>query len=154
MKAIGIKTGQRQVSVFEVDEPKPDAADDVLIRIIMAGIDGTDRAIVENGLVEPPEGDDFLILGHEAVGEVLKVGPEVRSLKPGMFVVPTVRRSCERCPSCWNGPSDMCSTGLFKERGVRKLHGYFTEIIAATTFFKLLTISPVLKSFFQESLMT
>ena len=33
-------------------------------------------------------------LGHEALGYVTEVGPEVHHIKPGDFVVPMVRRPC------------------------------------------------------------
>ncbi|MCL5292945.1 MAG: glucose 1-dehydrogenase [Actinobacteria bacterium] len=127
MFAIGLKRGIEGVRGFEVDKPSIQADDQVLVRVVEAGIDGTDRNIVGMNLFEPPDGEDLMILGHEAVGQVEEVGPAVKSLSEGDIVVPTVRRGCGLCAPCLHGMSDFCQTGLYKERGIHGLHGYFTE---------------------------
>jgi threonine dehydrogenase-like Zn-dependent dehydrogenase len=76
-----------------------------------------------------PAGSDVLVLGHEAVGRVHSIGPNVTRVKPGDLVVPTVRRGCAACPACNSGQADLCFTGAYRERGIVGLHGFLTEWI-------------------------
>jgi threonine dehydrogenase-like Zn-dependent dehydrogenase len=125
--AVGIRRGVKGITDLEIDTPKIQADDEVLLKIIRVGLDGTDRTIVRENLFDPPPGENVMTLGHEAIGRVEEVGSKVKSLRVGDHVAPTVRRGCGRCASCLHGQSDTCSTGLFTERGIHKLHGYFTE---------------------------
>jgi threonine dehydrogenase-like Zn-dependent dehydrogenase len=127
MLAVGLKKGIKGVTSFEVEKPQIEQPNQVLVRVIQAGIDGTDHSIVKNNLFDPPLGQEYMILGHEAIGVVEEVGKEVKHLKVGDMVVPTVRRGCGLCASCLHGESDMCSTGLYTERGIRRKDGFFTE---------------------------
>ncbi|MCL4499470.1 MAG: alcohol dehydrogenase catalytic domain-containing protein [Actinobacteria bacterium] len=130
MFAIGLKRGLEGIQRFEVEKPSIQQEKQVLVRVIETGIDGTDRHVVGANRFEPPGGEDFFILGHEAVGQVEEVGPAVRNLKVGDIVVPTVRRGCGLCAPCLHNMSDYCETGLFTERGIDRHHGYFTEYFA------------------------
>ncbi|MFQ5925726.1 MAG: glucose 1-dehydrogenase, partial [Dehalococcoidia bacterium] len=114
----------------EVPKPFIEADNQVLVKVLYAGICGTDRNMINYDEKDFPPGEDFLILGHEAVGRAEAVGPGVKTVEPGDIVVPTVRRGCGQCACCLNGQSDMCCTGLYRERGIHKLHGYFTEYFA------------------------
>lgn len=129
MQAFGIKKDVSGIAAFDTAQPAVSSDTEVLVRILESGIDGTDRSILKWKLLDPPPGEDSLVLGHEGVGRVEETGSGVQNLKPGDFVVPTVRRGCGRCSSCLHDQSDMCSTGLYTERGIHKLHGFFTEHI-------------------------
>ena len=49
-------------------------------------------------------------------------------LRPGDYVVPSVRRACSAaCASCAGGRRDLCLTGEYQERGIVGLHGYCAE---------------------------
>ncbi len=102
---------------------------DVMVRIREVGICGTDREILELQHGAPPPGSDRLILGHEALGEVLAVGSEVRSLHRGDLVAVTVRRPCNdaNCVACRAGRQDLCITGAYRERGIKEADGCMTE---------------------------
>lgn len=90
------------------------------VKVIEVGVDGTDMDINSGLYGEAPPGEDRLIIGHEAVGVVYKVGPGVAEISEGDLVVPTVRRGCaENCPACKYLEPDFCLTGNFKERGIR-----------------------------------
>ena len=81
----------REVPRSRVDEV-PDGRG-VLVEVLRVGVDGTDREIVEALFGSVPEGDDYLIIGHESMGRVVEVGPNVRrAFRPGTLVVATVRR--------------------------------------------------------------
>lgn len=55
-------------------------------------MDGTDKEINAAEYGQAPQGNDYLILGHESFGAVQEVGPRVNELSPGDYVVATVRR--------------------------------------------------------------
>jgi threonine dehydrogenase-like Zn-dependent dehydrogenase len=111
-------------------EPTPTSPDDVLLQMVRVGVCGTDRHVMARAFDRArqlPEGSDVLVLGHEAVGRVAEVGTGVTGLQVGDVVVPTVRRPCGRCTECNAGQADMCSTGLYRERGIVGLHGFLSE---------------------------
>jgi threonine dehydrogenase-like Zn-dependent dehydrogenase len=132
MRAIVTRPGAGRAWNTEVPEPTLGVDDDVLVEILRVGVCGTDRHVMNwdradgRGL---PEGDDYLVIGHEAVGRVVRAGPGVRSLRPGDLVVPTVRRPCPGCPACDAGQADLCFTGQYRERGIVRLHGFLSEQI-------------------------
>ncbi|HZD58838.1 MAG TPA: glucose 1-dehydrogenase [Anaerolineae bacterium] len=125
--AVGLIRGKEGIQSFELPKPKIQSPTDVLVRVIEVGINGTDYSIVQENEFDMPPGEDTMTLGHETVGMVEEIGPEVGTLKEGDLVVPTVRRGCGLCAPCLHGRSDMCQTGLYTERGIHKRHGYFTE---------------------------
>src|SRR5204863_6066705 len=74
-----------------------------------------------------PEGDDFLIIGHENFGVVEEVGPNVPDIiRPGGYVVASVRRPGS---SIYGriGLQDFTTDDVYYERGINLLHGYLTE---------------------------
>jgi threonine dehydrogenase-like Zn-dependent dehydrogenase len=76
-------------------------------------------------------GREALVLGHEALGEVVDVGLSVARLKRGDLVALTVRRPCNEaaCVACRAGRQDFCVTGNFKERGIKEADGFMTELV-------------------------
>lgn len=127
MRAIGLRKGATKAEEFELPEPAIESPKQVLVQALQTGICGSDRSMIANGLADPPPGEDFIVMGHEGFGQVLEVGDEVEGLEPGNLVVPTVRRGCGECPACESGQSDFCFTGRYTERGLHKIHGFFTE---------------------------
>jgi threonine dehydrogenase-like Zn-dependent dehydrogenase len=115
--------------MIEHPEPSIAAPDEVKIRTIEVGICGTDREICTFAYGQGPAGADYLLLGHECLGEVVEVGSAVTKFKPGDLAVPSVRRPCAdpNCGPCRDGRQDYCSTWKFTERGINQLHGYMTE---------------------------
>jgi threonine dehydrogenase-like Zn-dependent dehydrogenase len=137
MKAVAVFPKSRQVRVITgAPEPRLSSPTQVRVRTREVGVCGTDKEIADFRHGAPPEGEDHLILGHEALGEVVEVGKQVQGLKPGDLVVPRVRRPCphERCDACRHGYPDFCVTGDYTERGIQKAHGfcaeYFVEDVA------------------------
>jgi threonine dehydrogenase-like Zn-dependent dehydrogenase len=129
MKAIAVCPGERALREVEHEEPQLSAPSHVLLRMLEVGICGTDKEICSFQYGTPPPGEDYLILGHESLGEVLEVAGEVTQVKPGDLVVPSVRRPCqhEHCAACRAGRQDFCFTGDFTERGIKERHGYLAE---------------------------
>jgi len=128
MKALALDFGARTLDWTELDPPEFYASRDVLYRVHEVGVCGTDRALASFQLGAPPDGETRLVLGHEALGQVIETGSGVKALNRGDWVVPTVRRACRPpCSSCARGRRDLCISGKYTERGILRLHGYFTE---------------------------
>ena len=130
MKAVAVFPGKPN-SAHLTELPKPSVSDvtngrGVLVKVLRVGVDGTDREInaAEYGMA--PDGSDFLILGHEGFGRVEAVGPMVSFIRPGDFVVATVRRPGSSIYDAI-GLQDMTTDSEYFERGINLRHGYLTE---------------------------
>ncbi len=127
MRAIVVKPGMKD-SIHMRDMPDPQMQpDQVAVKMLRVGLCGTDAEINDGEYGEPPDGDEFLILGHENFGVVEDVGRQVKGFKPGDLVVSTVRRPCGQCYNCLHGENDMCTSGLYEERGIMRRHGFMAE---------------------------
>jgi threonine dehydrogenase-like Zn-dependent dehydrogenase len=131
MKAVSVFPEAKEYRVIEHEAPRITQPDQVKLRMLDIGICGTDREICSFEYGTPPEGYDYLVIGHEALAQVEEVGSDVELLKPGDLVVPTVRRPCHHpgCLACRSGHQDFCYTGNFTERGIKEAHGYMTEFV-------------------------
>lgn len=129
MKAVAVFPGKKEVRVIDAPEPQLQSPTQVKVRTREVGVCGTDKDIVSFTYGSPPPGSDFLILGHECLGEVVEVGSAVKGLQVGDLVVPRVRRPCPHatCPACRGGHPDFCITGDFTERGIKEAHGFCSE---------------------------
>src|SRR6266498_5730001 len=96
MKAIAVKPGvPNTVHLTELPAPKVEEVPNgrgVLVKVLRVGVDGTDKEINAAEYGAAPPGYEFLVIGHEGFGQVEAVGPEVTEVKPGDYVVATVRR--------------------------------------------------------------
>ncbi len=131
MRAVGVFPGKKEVRIVDHPEPRVTAPGQVKLRMLDVGVCGTDREIVSFEYGTPPPGFDYFVLGHESLGEVVEVGPQVDGMKPGDLVVSTVRRPCpnEWCTPCRAGSQDFCLSGDYHERGIKDLHGFMTELV-------------------------
>ena len=94
--------------------------------MLRVGVDGTDREINAAEYGAAPDGYDFLVIGHEGFGQVEAVGPNVTFIRPGDFVVATVRRPGSSLYDAI-GLQDMTTDSQYFERGINLRHGYLTE---------------------------
>ena len=70
------------------DMPDPKMKpDQVAVKMLRVGLCGTDAEINHGLYGKPPDGDEFLILGHENLGVVEEVGKKVKGWKAGDLVV-------------------------------------------------------------------
>lgn len=101
------------------------------MRMLEIGVCGTDKEIARFKYGEPPGGSDRLIIGHESLGEVIETASDVKSITRGDLVVPSVRRPClqPECSACAIGRQDFCYTGKYRERGIKSLDGFMTEVV-------------------------
>jgi 2-desacetyl-2-hydroxyethyl bacteriochlorophyllide A dehydrogenase len=91
---------------LRVEETSPASLDpgDVLVRVTLAGLCGTDYSIwTGDRPVRYPR-----IMGHELLGIVEAVGADVRRVRPGVRVALEPNFSCGRCPLCDEGNRNLC----------------------------------------------
>src|SRR5262250_3110416 len=130
MKAIAVIPGKPN-SIHLADLPMPKASDipngrGVLVRVLRVGVDGTDKEINAAEYGAAPDGYTFLVIGHEGFGQVEAVGPNVSFVRPGDYVVATVRRPGKSIYDAI-GLQDMTTDTRYFERGINLRHGYLTE---------------------------
>jgi S-(hydroxymethyl)mycothiol dehydrogenase len=91
------------VSLQTVLVPGPGPGE-ALVRVQACGVCHTDLHYRDGAI-----SDDFpFLLGHEAAGEVVEVGPDVRGLSPGAFVILNWRAVCGTCRACRRGKPHYC----------------------------------------------
>ncbi|MFV2100774.1 zinc-dependent alcohol dehydrogenase [Micromonospora sp. LOL_024] len=99
--------GKRDVRVEEVPDPRIEEPTDAIVRITSTAICGSDLHLYEvlGPYLKP--GD---VLGHEPMGVVEEVGPEVTRLRPGDRVVVPFNISCGSCWMCQRQLYAQCET--------------------------------------------
>jgi threonine dehydrogenase-like Zn-dependent dehydrogenase len=112
MKALAFH-GKRDVRVDQVPDPSIQDPTDAIVRITSTAICGSDLHLYEVLGMFIDEGD---ILGHEPMGIVEEVGPEVKQIKAGDRVVIPFNISCGEC---W-----MCDRKFFAQCETTQVHEY------------------------------
>lgn len=100
--------GPGKSSWDEVPDPDIENASDAIVRVGTTTICGTDLHILKGDLPEVTPGR---VLGHEAVGEVVEVGDDVRTVRPGDRVLVSCISSCGRCRFCRERRYGQCRGG-------------------------------------------
>lgn len=94
----------RDIRVEQRDDPKTTAPTDAIIRVTASCVCGSD--------LWPYRGIDAVNgpapMGHEYVGLVEEIGPEVENVKPGQFVIGSFIASDNTCPICQAGYQSSC----------------------------------------------
>ncbi|MFB6194578.1 MAG: glucose 1-dehydrogenase [Haloplanus sp.] len=134
MRAIAVERGESRPRVIDVERPTLGEGE-VLVRTLRVGIDGTDHEVIKGSHGGYPEGADYQILGHEAVGVVEDAGGT--DLDEGQLVVPTVRRppGGESNEYFERGEPDMAPAGAYVERGIAGAHGYMADYFTSAPEF-------------------
>lgn len=107
MKAL-VYRGPEKIGLEDVPVPKIIEPDDAIIKVTTSTICGTDIHIWHGGM---PEVEAPRIIGHEFVGEVVEVGPNVRNAKVGDKVAVSCVTQCGECFYCVRGIYSHCTTG-------------------------------------------
>src|SRR6266852_3733454 len=130
MKAISVFPGKPDsVHLAELKKPSLEEVPNgrgVLVKVLRVGVDGTAKEINAAAYGAAPSAYDFLVIGHEGFGRVEAVGPSVTELKPGDYVVATVRRPGHSIYDLI-GTNDMTTDDVYYERGINLRHGFLTE---------------------------
>lgn len=104
MKAV-VWQGVGSVKVTDVPDPRIEQPTDAVIRVATSAVCGTDLHLIRGTLPGMRPGQ---ILGHEAVGEVVEVGSEVRNFSRGDRVVVGSTIACGYCSYCRAGYESQC----------------------------------------------
>ncbi|MGA9452633.1 MAG: alcohol dehydrogenase catalytic domain-containing protein, partial [Verrucomicrobiia bacterium] len=112
MKA-ALLTGVRQFEIRQVPEPKIVKPTDVLIRIKMVGVCGSDIHYFTTGRIGSQIVQFPFVVGHEAAGVVEQVGKKVTRVKPGQRIAVDPAVYCGHCDQCRAGRENTCRELLF-----------------------------------------
>ena len=86
-------------SYSDLTDPSEPVADDAhcgrhgLVEVLRVSVDCTEKKITDAKCGDAPEGYYYLLDSHDSLGRVLEVAENVRSLRPGDYVVTIVRRA-------------------------------------------------------------
>jgi threonine 3-dehydrogenase len=125
VKALVKAKPEKGLWLQDVPNPSPGPGE-VLIRVLRTGICGTDLHIEDwnewaQHTIRPP-----LVVGHEFVGEVARLGEGVESVHPGELVGAEGHIVCGRCRNCMAGRRHLCANTV--GIGVQR-DGAFAEYI-------------------------
>ncbi|HEY8520539.1 MAG TPA: zinc-dependent alcohol dehydrogenase [Gammaproteobacteria bacterium] len=95
----------RKVEIHDVPEPRILNRRDAILKVSSTAICGSDLHLY-NGFVPTMMPGD--VLGHEFMGEVVELGPDVRNLKVGDRVVVAFPIACGRCGQCRRELYSLC----------------------------------------------
>jgi len=117
------------VEDIELDPPR---AGEVLLRMVAAGICGSDRHVLEGTYPSPLPA----VAGHEGAGIVEAVGPGVTRVAVGDHVIQTFIGPCGRCGPCRRGQRTFCAEAMPAEGtlldGTFRMHAMDGSDIATT----------------------
>ena len=106
--------GPGNIRIQHVPDPEVELPTDAVVRVVSAGLCGTDLwAYRGYGQRQPGER-----IGHEFIGVVTDVGPDVRTVRPGDLVISPFTWSDGTCEYCLSGLTTSCvDGGVFGEPG-------------------------------------
>ena len=113
------------LELFDVPEPAIARPDQVLVRVLGAGVCATDLHAID-GLMEPAGVTLPRVLGHENAGVVEAVGSLVSTVSVGDVVMVYPPYSCGLCLACRRGFDMHCERGEFTGLTV---DGGFAELL-------------------------
>jgi L-iditol 2-dehydrogenase len=103
-----VLTGIRAMEMREVPDPRIEAANDVLIRILRVGVCGSDVHYYTTGRIGAQVVRYPFAVGHECAGVVEAIGPEVSHVKVGDRVAIEPAMPCFECDQCRAGRAHTC----------------------------------------------
>ena len=113
--------GKDDVRVETVPDPTILNPRDAIVKITATAICGSDLHLYDGYIPTMQEGD---ILGHEFMGEVVEVGPGVRSLRPGDRVVVPFTIACGHCFFCERTLWSLCDNSNPNAALAEKVYGF------------------------------
>lgn len=104
MKAVTYQ-GIKHIEVKEVKDPEIKNPDDIIIKVTTSAICGSDLHLIHGMIPNSPT--DFVI-GHEPLGIVEEVGPNVTKVKKGDRVIIPFQAACGHCWYCTHDLTSQC----------------------------------------------
>ncbi len=106
-----VRKGIDQLAIEEIPVPTIQEPTDVILKVRLAAICGTDVHFLELPIPD-------IAMGHEVVGEIVEMGDQVVGYQRGDRVVMSCMLACGKCAGCLQGDPSAC-TG----EGARVQHG-------------------------------
>ena len=113
--------GTKNVQVDEVPDPQILNSRDAIVQITSTAICGSDLHLYNGFIPTMKRGD---VLGHEFMGEVVEVGPDVKNLSIGDRVVVPFPIACGHCLQCEREMYSLCENSNPNAWMAEKLYGY------------------------------
>ncbi len=113
--------GKHKIEVHEVPDPKIINPHDAILRVTRTAICGSDLHLYDGYIPTMESGD---ILGHEFMGIVEEVGPEVKNLKRGDRVVVPFTIACGNCFYCKTDLWSLCDNTNPNAQIAETMYGY------------------------------
>jgi threonine dehydrogenase-like Zn-dependent dehydrogenase len=113
--------GKHHVEVDSVPDPAIERPSDMIVRVKLSGICGSDIHLYDGYVQTLRKGD---ILGHEAFGEVVETGRDVRRFHVGDRVAVPFNISCGVCYYCKKGLYSLCDNSNPNPDAAANLYGY------------------------------
>ncbi|WP_284644068.1 zinc-dependent alcohol dehydrogenase [Paenibacillus silviterrae] len=104
MKAVTFQ-GIKNIEVREVEDPRIEHPEDMIVRLTTTAICGSDLHLLHGMIPNLPTG---YVIGHEPMGIVEEVGPEVTKLKKGDRVIIPFNIACGHCYYCTHELESQC----------------------------------------------
>jgi L-iditol 2-dehydrogenase len=92
----------------DVPEPEIKNPTDVLLKVELVGVCGSDMHYYETGGIGSQVVEFPFIVGHEFSATVVDLGSEVKYLKPGQKVAVDPAMACHKCDQCRAGRENTC----------------------------------------------
>ena len=112
MKA-AVLQGIGKIEQQNIPEPELKNDTDVVVRIKMVGVCGSDIHYYTTGRIGSQVVQYPFIVGHEVAGVIERVGDKVTRLKPGQRVAIDPAIYCGNCDQCLSGRENTCRNLLF-----------------------------------------
>ena len=122
--------GPMDLRIEEIPLPEI-GADDVLIKVKVCGICGSDYHYWKHGRAGAFVINRPLVLGHEFSGIVEEVGESVTTLERGDRVVVEPGVPCRKCGYCRSGRYNLCPHMRFMGSAQAMVNGAFAEYVAS-----------------------
>jgi len=113
--------GKKDVRVEQVPDPKILNRRDAIVKITSTAICGSDLHLYNHFIPTMEKGD---ILGHEFMGEIVEVGPDVKNRKVGDRVVVSFPISCGNCFFCKQEMYTLCENSNPNAWMAEKMFGH------------------------------
>ncbi len=129
MKAMVFAATGRPLRLEERPDPVPGPGE-IRVRVEACGVCRTDLHIIDGEL---PDIHLPIVPGHEIVGIVEALGPQVTSLRPGRRVgIPWLGHTCGTCPYCRAQQENLCDRPVFT--GYSRDGGFATHVVADAAY--------------------
>ena len=106
-------TGIREMELFKIPTPEIKNPKDVLVRMKVVGICGSDVHYYLSGKIGSQVVEYPFAVGHEGSGVIEKVGSKVTKVKPGDRIAVEPAMPCEKCDQCKSGRPHTCRNLIF-----------------------------------------